>query len=78
MKSNILFHPQLKAIDALRIARAQGCRLVWRSATSVRIVKAMEHSRRANAAIETGDYEAALQHIRAARHQVDGMEGSAA
>ena len=31
MTAQILFHPQLKAIDAARIAREQGGRLVWRS-----------------------------------------------
>lgn len=28
--TNIVFHPQLSMLDALRIAHAQGARLVWR------------------------------------------------
>lgn len=41
MTAQILFHPQLKAIDAARIAREQGGRLVWRSARQ-RLKQAMQ------------------------------------
>lgn len=70
MTAQILFHPQLKAIDAARIAREQGGRLVWRSARQ-RIKQAMQHTDQAAVAAEAEDYYNALQHLRAARAEIE-------
>ena len=70
MTAQILFHPQLKAIDAARIAREQGGRLVWRS-TRQHIKQAMRHTDQAAVASEAEDYYSALQHLRAARAEID-------
>lgn len=70
MTATILFHPQLKAIDAARIAREQGGRLVWRSARQ-RIKQAMQHTDQAAVAAEAEDYYNALQHLRAARAEIE-------
>lgn len=64
--SKILFHPQLKAIDAVRIAKEQGCRLVWRQ----RLRKAQYHADAAHVAILNGQHEKALQHIRNGQQQI--------
>lgn len=73
MTAAILFHPQLKAIDALRIARGQGKRMVWRTDRN-RIKQAMQHNDQAAAAIEAEDYNTALGHLRAAREAAFGNE----
>lgn len=71
MTAAILFHPQLKAIDALRIAKGQGRRMVWRADRN-RIKQAMQHNAQAAAAIEAEDYDAALGHLRAAHETALG------
>lgn len=64
-----LFHPQMTGTDAARIASERGGRLVWRS-SRVPIIKSRLHADSAMSAIESGDYEAAIGHIRAAGHQI--------
>lgn len=73
--SNLLFHPQVTGAEALRIAAGQGGTLVWRQGR-VRLVKCRYHAEAANEAALSGQYEAALGHIAAARKQVEGLEVS--
>lgn len=67
----LLFHPNLNLSEAEVIAREQGCRLVW-SRGRVRLLKAQAHADAAGAAVEGGNYGAALGHIGAALHQIEG------
>lgn len=53
MNAQVLFHPQLKLIDAARIARELGGDLVFR-AGRVRIRAAMRHTDRAADAVGGG------------------------
>ena len=70
--SNILFHPNIPVVQAVKIAHSQGGRLVWTDLRP-RYSRAMQHNRLALAAIEAQDYEAALGHIRAARAEIEGV-----
>lgn len=67
--SKIFFHPHIKAIDAARIAREQGGRLVWRDARPC-ITKAQILADAADSAVMRGHYEAALQNTHSARQQI--------
>jgi len=67
----ILFHPQIKALEAKRIVHAQGGRLVWRSSRAA-IKEAIKHTDHAAAAIEADDYAAALKHMGDARQAIEG------
>ena len=70
MTAKILFHPSITAADAHRIAREQGRRMVWRTCRT-HIVSAMRHTDHAAIAAEAADYYNALQHLRAARAEIE-------
>lgn len=70
MTAKILFHPRINAADAHRIAREQGCRLVWRSSRQ-HIINAIRHTDHAAEAAEAADYLTSLEHLRAARNEIE-------
>lgn len=77
MSAQVLFHPQLRLIDAARIAHGLGGRLVW-SCGRLRIRKALRLTNQAAVAVEAEDYDAVLRNMRAARAAMFGGEPCAA
>lgn len=69
--SKILFHPQITAAEAQRIAAGQGGRLVYRG-NPQRLRQAMAQTDRSIAAIDAGDFDGALVSIRSARQALFG------
>lgn len=69
MTAQILFHPNITAGEAVRIAREHGGRMMWLNARLC-IIRAQILADAADAAVRRGHYETALQKIRAADHQI--------
>lgn len=74
--SKILFHPEITAAEALRIAQAQGGRLVWRGVRE-RITTAQRDVERAAIAAQSQHYLPALDHIRAADSAIASIQKEA-
>lgn len=64
--NKILFHPQIGAAEAQRIAAGQGGRLVYRC-NRQHILQAKDEVDRSAAAIDAGDFTGALASLRTAR-----------
>lgn len=70
MSAQVLFHPQLTLMEAARVANEQGGRLVWRNGR-IRLLNAMRRVDLAAEAAEAADYLSALEHLRAARGEIE-------
>lgn len=69
--NKILFHPQIGAAEAQRIAAGQGGRLVYRC-NRQHILMAQGEVDRSVAAIDAGDFDAALASLRTAHQALFG------